>query len=541
MFSGCNIDLGGLLEQNRDEDYSFLDGSIDDVLDTGPVKGGTLNLFSTIPDTLNPIFTANAFIKDYSCFVYEGLIKLDEKQRPIPVLAKNWEVSDTGLIWTFHLRSDVYWHDNIPFTAEDVEFTAGVIAGAGLDSSYFTIFENIARFTALDSQTFEIELHTPNSFTPGLMTFPIIPKHYYMGENIEISPKNNTPIGTGPYKFVEYREDEYIRLQSNRDWWNSNKKGEGEPDLPHIEEINIKVYTKGSSYINAFQAGEIDIIEADKNNWYSYSGRTDVILKKYVSNRFEFVAFNLSNKILEDKEVRRAISLAIDRNKIINDIMPGGAVMADLPIIPDTFMYDTNTISYEKDIEESKNILSESGWKERGGLLYKRINGINTSLTLELLVNTDNGFRLEMAEEIKRQLEEIGVILNISAVGWEQVLDKIKTHKFDMVLTGCTVTSIPDISFLYSSSEIGIGINIAGYSEQVVDNYLERILKENDPAMKKAYFINMKETITGDIPYIGLFFYYDAIVYSKRVRGKFGPSAWNKYEDFTRWYIPDIG
>ena len=197
--------------------------------------------------------------------------------------------------------------------------------------------------------------------------------------------------------------------------------------------------------------------------------------------------------------------------------------MSDLPVIPDTWLYDTNIISYERDIEKAKQILEDSGWEEKKGVLYKRINGVNTPLTLELLVNTDNERRLEVAEEIKDQLKEAGIILNIKEVTWEDELNKIKSGKFDMVFIGCTVPSIPDISFLYSSAEIGTGINIAGYENETVDNYLSRILKESDSSMKTAYFIKMKEVINVDMPYLGFYFFYDAAIYNRRIRESSAP------------------
>lgn len=540
LITGCNVDLNSLLGENSGNDYSFLNNDIDDILDTGPVKSGVLNLFSTAPDTLNPILTANAFVKDYSCFIYESLVKLNDKQKPVPVLAERWEPSEGGKVWTFYLRDNVYWHDNIRLSAEDVEFTASTIVNAGSKSPYASSFKNVVSFSAVDSKTFRVEMDGPNSFTPELMTFPIIPKHYYLGEDIMNTPKNDRPIGTGPYRFVEYRENEFIRLEDNESWWKNSDTDESGLTLPYITEINIKIYGKDSSVTNAFQSREVDMIIADTKNWIGYSGRSDITLKKYVSNRFEFIAFNLSNKILKEKEVRKAIAYAVDRSKLVNDVMPGEAVVSDLPVIPDTWLYDTNIVSYERDVEKAKQILNDSGWTERNGVLYKRINGVNTSLTLELLVNTDNERRLEVAKEIQGQLQEVGIALNIKEVTWEDELNKVKSGKFDMAFVGCNVPSIPDISFLYSSAEIGTGINIAGYENEIVDSYLSMILRETDSSMKKAYFINMKEAIYEDMPYLGLYFFYDAAIYNKRIRGEFNPCIWSKYDNFAKWYIPDV-
>lgn len=334
------------------------------------------------------------------------------------------------------------------------------------------------------------------------------------------------------------KKSEYVRLTSNESWWNKGGGDENSIGLPYIEEVNIKIYGKNQSVMNAFQSQEVDVITADRTNWIGYSGRTDIVLKKHVSNQFEFIAFNLSNKILKEKEVRTAIAYAVDRGQIISSIMPGEAVASDLPVIPDTWLNDTNVVSYERDVEKAKQILVDSGWKDNNGIYYKRINGVNTPLSLELMVNDDNEIRLAVAEKIKEQLKEAGIGIEIKKVRWDEELGKVQTGKFDMVFIGCTVTSVPDISFLYSSAEIGTGLNISGYSNEQVDRYLSLILKEKDPSMKKAYFINMKEIINQDLPYLGLYFYNEAVIYNKRLRGELNPSVWGRYYDFTKWYIP---
>jgi peptide/nickel transport system substrate-binding protein len=123
----CNIEEK---ENNKETEYSG------DIMDKGPVRGGNLRLFSTVPDTLNPILTKNLYVKDFSELIFESMTKLDKSQKPIPVLADKWEVSQDGLTWVFYLRNDVVWQDGTPFTAEDVEFTLKNILDPKVDTIY---------------------------------------------------------------------------------------------------------------------------------------------------------------------------------------------------------------------------------------------------------------------------------------------------------------------------------------------------------------------------------------------------------------------
>ncbi|MFZ5987999.1 MAG: ABC transporter substrate-binding protein, partial [Bacillota bacterium] len=320
--------------------------------------------------------------------------------------------------------------------------------------------------------------------------------------------------------------------------WNGQVVDENGNTIPYIAEIVIKIFGKNRSVANAFQSRDVDLITMDRESYRRYSGRSDITLKKYPGKKFEFIAFNLSNKILREKEVRRAIAYAVDKVKIINDIMPGEAIASDIPVIPDTWLYDTNILSYNVDREKAKKLLEDSGWKDNNGVLYKRINGVNTPLNLEMLVNDDNEVRIQAAEKVKGQLKEIGINLEIKKIKWDDEFKKIYSGKYDMVFLGCTIASIPDISFLYASSQIGTGLNIAGYRNENIDWYLYQILFESDSSRRKAYFINMKEILNQDMPYLGMYFYNDAVMYNKRIRGDLNPSVWNKYNDFIKWYIP---
>jgi peptide/nickel transport system substrate-binding protein len=533
LLTSC-VALGIREENNQNKEYNFLD-SEDDVIDMGPTKGGVLRLYSTIPDTLNPILTNNIYVRDYSEFIFESLTKLDKSQKAVPVLAKSWEVSEDTLTWTFHLEEDIHWHDNMPFTAEDVEFTLNAIINSP-NSSYKTNVSNITTFTVVDQKTFRIVLGTPNSFTAELMTFPILPKHYFFGEDFLTSAKNNTPIGTGPYKFSEFSPGQFVKLKSNENWWKAEQDDKALAKLPYIEEIEICLYEKTKIGSDAFQGGDIDVLTIDRSLWSKYNGRQDIVMKRYTTNNFEYIAFNLSNKILKLPEVRQAIAYAVDKTKIINDILPGEAVASDLPLMPDTWLNDTNAVFYSTDKEKARKLLEDSGWKESNGLLYKRINGANTALKLELLVNEDNSLRVKVAEEIKNQLKEIGIELTIKKQKWEDELKSLDKNRFDMVFIGCQVTSIPDLSFMYSS-ETGT-LNLSSYSNIEVDEYLKKIMSEKNEELKKEYYLKMKELINQDLPYLGLYFYNDAVVYSKKIKGEFNPYLWNRYFDLVQWYIP---
>jgi peptide/nickel transport system substrate-binding protein len=556
-----------------------------DVLDSGPVKGGTLKLYTTEPDTLNPVLTANTYTADIMSFVYEGLTRLDNEQRAVPVLADSWTVSEDGLIWNFHIRDGVNWHDGEPFTAYDAEFTIQTIMNPSVKSVYKPLLMNISSCMAVDSSTLKIALKKPNSFLPEMMDFPIIPKHKFTGMDVMSASEKTEPVGTGPYRFEEYTPGDSIKLSLNNDWWYLKENAELNTDGMFLEAIQAVVIKSADDAMEVFQSGNADIASVSVSEYYKYRGRTDLTVKKYTSRNYEFIAFNLREPVLTDVYARKAISMAIDRERIISELLPGDADAAELPVLPESWISDLDGVtaqilpdsgpeaqnsqaapplaegskasgktaengdSEEDQLSDAKtpgDILTLGGWKDSKQGYYKSIKGVRRYLDVELLVNSNNSLRVSAAQMVCAQLEEAGIHAKLVQVEWDELVKKVNAGKFDMVFMGLRVPQIPDISFMYSSGYLPEGYlgnaikayNVAGYSNAKVDAYISALFSENDTDRKKALFKGMNDQIEADCPYVGMYFLRDTMIYSKEIKGQTVPYTWNKFNDITRWYKP---
>ncbi|RCX17121.1 peptide/nickel transport system substrate-binding protein [Anaerobacterium chartisolvens] len=510
----------------------------DNVVDKGPVKGGVVNLFTTKPDSLNPILTKNIFVQNFTGFIFDGMVRLDENQRPTPALCDTWSVSDDGLIWTFHVRENAMWHNNVSLTAEDIKFTFDVIQNSRSESVYRDNISNIAVYTAVDRNSFRIFLKAPDYFIPERMTFPIVPAGYYQGEDVFVktSDKNMLPVGTGPYKFIKSQRTDGYRLISNDLWWGLREDKNSGLQIPYINEIDINIYDSPKDEFVAFQEGNIDIAVADRGDFSKYSGRPDITTRKYQSRDFEFIAFNLDNPALKDKAVRQAIALATDKARIINDVIPGQAVAAELPVNPNAWIFD-NPVSYLPDKSKARDILMQNGWKQSAAGMYKSIDGKRVTLNFTIIVNEFNEIRYRAAVKLGEQLREAGINIEVKRIDWDEEFRLIKSRKFDMVFLGCRISSVPDISFMYASLQTG-GMNIANYKNPLVDACLERIITNGDEKVRREAFNEMHKVLSDEIPYMGMYFYNNAVLYNRKIRGDMKPCVWDRFNDITRWYIP---
>ena len=187
--------------------------------------------------------------------IYQGLLTYDENLKPLPSLAKAWKVSPDGLTYTFELQTGVKWHDGKPFSSEDVVFSMDKFLRTVHPRARLVINKYVESINAPDASTVVIKLKEP--FAPFLSIFvvdnmPMVPKHIYEGTDFATNPANQTPIGTGPFKFKEWKKGSYIILTRNNDYW--------KPNLPYLDEIIFKVIPDAASRAVAFEKSDVNVL-----------------------------------------------------------------------------------------------------------------------------------------------------------------------------------------------------------------------------------------------------------------------------------------
>ena len=513
----------------------------DSVVDDGPVKGGVLNLFCTYPDTLDPLLTKNPYLQKYFSLIFDSMIKLDKSQKPMGQLCDKWYISEDGYTWTFHVREGIVWQDGFPFTAEDIKFTIEKIISHKQNSIYSVLIDNISSFKIVDRNTIEFRLKKPNAFTAELMTFPIISSRFYgKSENVIKAFNTKFPPGTGAYSFEAYEENESIFFTANKSWW--FRKLNNNTEIPYIPEIKIKFFKNSREAFSAFQTGSIDIISVNDDDTGIYSWKTDVTSKKYANGKWDFISINLSDKILSDKVVRQFISSCINKSEIVGDILPGRAVESEIPLIPGSWLYETDEWVETLSNNEKKLLALNIDTKKQlieNGLAPKK---------LEILVNEENSDRIKVAEKVAQNLKNNGMEVTVNIVKWDKLISLVQSKKYDLAILGCTIPNYPDLSYIYSTpyadyqrftatSGNHVVTNISGYKNDEVACTIENIYKSKNRDEIKRLFSELKIILNDEIPYIGLYFYYNSVIYNKNVRGNIDPYIWDEYNNIAEWYI----
>lgn len=497
-----------------------------------PAQGGTLFLQAQRIDTLNPLFTESTSNAQVLQLIFDGLIAYDDAMDVVPVLAESWHVSEDGRTWVFNLREDIKWHDGTPFTANDVDFTFRLLRNRNVDSIYLRNIQYVSHFNVEDDYTFRVVLSQPYGSFMRMMDMPILPKHVYEDLDLEDIKKHVEPIGTGAFKFVSYTAFKEIALGANAQWWKGQR--------PYIDEIIVKIIPDNDTALNALQINEIQYVSTNVVDWEKYSGKNNLKTHEYLTHYYEFIGVNFNNPVLSDVAVRRAIAYALDRNKMVSEILLGHAVITDVPILPKTTLYDETANEYTYNMEKARQILAQAGWEDLNdeGVLYKQVEeGEALALSFEIVTNDNNPVREKAAEYIVQQLNAIGMNVTLKKVAWDEINNQIELNAFDAILTGYHLSPCADLSFAFHSGEIDRAANFTSYANIEMDELLYQTFIAKDENAQKEAYNNLQHFIARELPFISLYFRTSAVVYHDDIKGDIQPISTNIYHGIENWYI----
>src|SRR5690625_2456742 len=331
-----------------------------------PKAGGTLNLMvQPEPPTLNLGINKLGPTSFVGSKIYEGLVTFTPDLEPKPRLAESWEISDDGMTYTFHLRKGVQWHDGEPFTADDVIFSFTQFLPETTPRTG-NIMKEVESIEAVDDHT--VVFHMARPF-PALIYImeatggTIMPKHLYEGEDqYRSTPVNNKFIGTGPFKFKDWRKGSYIHLAKNENYWEDGK--------PYIDEIYFHIIPDANSRSIAFESGRVDAIRTGDVENFEINQLANLPNVELTNDGWEYLEsiaelhINLRNEPMGDQRFRQALAHAINRDFIIDNIFSGFGKELNGAFSESYVFKDTSVeTKYEYDPAKAEALLDEMGLK----------------------------------------------------------------------------------------------------------------------------------------------------------------------------------
>jgi peptide/nickel transport system substrate-binding protein len=463
--------------------------------DGAPTPGGTLNVvIQPEPPGLMLGLGQNGPTQMVAGDIYESLLSYDFDLAPHPQLAESWDISTDGKTYTFKLRDGVTFHDGTPFTSADVKFSVDVFLRETHSRmrSYLTHVESI---DTPDPLTVVFNLKQPFGPFIGIFeagTAPMIPKHIYEGTDFAANPANNTPIGTGPFKFDEWSKGSYIHLVKNQDYYMEGK--------PYIDDIYYHVIPDAASRAVAYETGKVDVLPGGSVENFDVPRIRDMENTCITDKGWEFfgplswIWINLNNKPMDDLKVRQAMMHAMDRDFAKDALWNGLGKVATGPLSSSTRFHagDTPDISYDPEL--AKKLLKESSYAGE---------------TIRLLGLPYGETWQRWAEAVKQNLTEIGMNVELvpsDVAGWNQ---KVANRDFDLAFTYLYQYGDPalGVSRTYKGDNATVGSpwnNVANYQNPELDKLWDAAALMADPADRKVAYKTIQDKVVADVPNLWL-------------------------------------
>lgn len=471
-------------------------------------------------DNINPILSKNKNIQDVTKLIYEPLVNITHDYKAEPCLATEWAKADSNS-YILKLRENVTWSDGSKFNSEDVRFTIDKLKE--IASIYSYNVQYVIGVDVIDDNTVKIRLDRDIPFFEYNLTFPILSKSYYDGEDFSNTPKNNNPIGTGVFKIGEVTNSKIV-LEKNDKWWNLSSKDS------ILEKVTININSSMAEVYNAFKMGNIDFVNTSNLNYTDYIGTLGYTTKEYSGREHGFIALNTKSGLLSDKEVRKAILSGIDKNNIIGNVFAGKYYTADFPLGYGSWLDNKDDKGSTYNASNVNKILEEDGWTLRRGNWQKTINRRTEKLVVSLLVKSSDTNRVNIANVIQSQLAQVGIVVNIQSVNDAQFNSSLSAKDYDMALIVSDVSASPNLMTYFGEN------NYANYSNKEVSDIMKEVSNSTDENILKEKYKRLKEIYKTDVPYISLYFNKNVAIYNTSLAGEVNPNWYNVFYNIEKWY-----
>jgi peptide/nickel transport system substrate-binding protein len=479
---------------------------------------------SANPSRINPILATDSSSSEIAGFIFNGLVKYDKDSSTIigDLADKFYFEDDTTLI--FKLKPNVKWSDGVRFTSKDVLFTYSMLTSPKVVSPYSANFRFVKYVHAIDDLTIRVKYKKPYFKALETWMMGVLPEHILKDEkNLMNSKFNTNPIGTGAYKLAQLEHSKNIILVANDDYFEGRAK---------IDKISFHVIADPLTRFLMLKSGELDIGNIEPMQFERQLKKD--FFKKFniyenISFSYTYLGFNLRREKFKNPKVRLALSLAINRDELVNILFFKHAKVCTGPFLPRTKAFNPDVKAPKQDIKRAKQLLKEAGYDE------------TNPFTFEIVTSNSSAIRPYAAQILQHQLKKAGVIVKLRVMEWQAFLNMVVfPNKFDSVLLGWGLSPTPDpYMFWHSQSDKKGGFNLVGYHRKEMDEMIEKSQSIIDRQELSVVWKKMFKMITDDNPYLFLYIPSSITAVNKNIKN-IQPSLSGIWYDYIKWEKVEI-
>lgn len=509
---------------------------------------------------LNPILWSDNTSSGIGGFFYPSLISVDPQSGAYVTdgsMSESWEVSEDGLIWTFHLRDGVTWSDGDPVDAADFKYTYDAVASDLVETPRKSLVEKIQSIDVVDPLTLQVVFTEVKCDGFGDLGLGWLPSHLYAADfsDIMTSPLNEAPAASaGPFVFQSWTRDDNVIMTRNETYW------EG---APNMDGLITRIVPDAGARLAQLLSGEIDVTGLEPTQLASVEDNPDITVFSANDDGYDFLGLNLANPdnpqpgkdedgnlieqdphpILSDLNVRKAIAHALDYKTIIDSVYLGRGYQIASNVLPAVeWAHDPSIQPYDYDRELAKQLLEEAGWIDSNGDGIREKDG--AELKLQLITNAGNKVREDLGALVQDQLAQIGMSVDFQAIDFGTLVDNLLAQTYDMVIIGWTgLGSDPnDDAFWRTDFDTpGSGFNFVSYQNPKIDELLQAgIAVPGCSTEERApYYQQIQQIIHDDVPYVFISGGVGDTGYNNRWAG-IDPGPWSFYWNVHQWFNKNL-
>lgn len=448
--------------------------------------------------------------------IFNGLVQVNDKLQVEPCIAENWTISEDALSYTFHLRSDVFFHKHKLFgkdstrqvVAQDFEYSFNRLKSSDLASPGSWVLNKVESFKSVNDSTFQIQLKQPFPAFLGLLTMKycsVVPKEIVEHYGNEF---RSHPIGTGPFKFKRWEENLKLVFRKNEFYFEKDNQG---INLPYLEAVAITFLPDKQSEFLQFAQGNLDYVSGLDASYKdellttqgelreTYKDDVDMIRGPYLNT--EYLGFFMESEVPEIQSalLRKAINIGFDREKMMIYLRNGIGIPAKGGFIPKGLPGYYESVGFEYNPEKAKDLVNQ----------FKSESGIANP---EITITTTSNY-LSFCEYIQRELQKTGLQVNVDVIPASSLKDAKANGKLDL-FRASWVADYPDaenyLSLFYSKNFAPNGPNYTHFSNSTFDSLYIQAFTETNTKTRELLYSKMDSLVMDSAPVVPLF--YDEVV-----------------------------
>jgi len=533
--------------------------------ETFPKSGGThVEGVLGLPRFINPLYAIDRDVdSDLTYLIYSSLFTYNRKGELVGDLVTSWEVSEDNLEYLIELRPDVLWHNGEELTADDILFTFFLMKDPDFRSPWQRNLAGV-ELEKINTHTIKFTLQEPYAPFFELLTFGILPRFAWEATNpdfILLSDLNLKPIGSGPYKFKSLikntaGEIKEYHLEKNNNYYGSKS---------FVEDITFKFYFDHNQLVQALNNQEVDAI-----SYLPPEMKDDIIAK----NSFNFHALDLpqinalffnqeKNQVLENADLRKALAVSLNRDKLIKEAVHGYARRSDGPLPISNFAYNHNLKPLNYSVSKAQELLESAGWEK---LKIQDLNEEDDETLIENILNfkEEHDYKESSSWLVNKEEEDFltlslsyidsfenKILVNNIKEAWENLGIKVLLKKqsqsdilnnrdFEILLQKQMIGKDPDISAFWHSSQKDSGLNLINYQNETIDELLTDARQLNTREERIDMYHDFQEKLVKELPAIFLYSSKYLYIQNKKLKGfstEVVIEPRHRFSSINDWYL----